>query len=101
VDAFFQQMQTPVEFHKEIGLGAANDAQQYRALGLMCLIYGGFIFLLVLIPNPLQGRLWMVFCSAVLLTVGGLLYLSYVRAKAAAHVASTTGDANETDIVVK
>ncbi len=73
VDEFFQQMRTPVDFHKEVGLGAANDAQQYRALGIMCLIYGGFILLLVLIPNPWHGRLWMMFCSAALLAVGGLL----------------------------
>jgi Na+/proline symporter len=84
VDAFFQQMRTPVEFHKEKDLGQANDGQQYRALGTMCLIYGGFVFLLVLIPNPWLGRLSMMFCSAALLGVGGLLYWSYLRAGGAA-----------------
>jgi hypothetical protein len=71
-----------VEFHKEVGLGAANDAQQYRALGIMCLIYGAFILLLVLIPNPWQGRLWMMFCSGALLGVGALLIWSYRRLQA-------------------
>lgn len=79
VDEFFRQMRTPVDFAREIGADAENDAQQYRTLGLMCLIYGAFVFLLVLIPNPLTGRLSMMFCSAALLAVGGLLYWNYLR----------------------
>ena len=59
---FFEQMKKPVDFAREVGPG--NDAQQYRTLGLMCLIYGAFIFLLVLIPNPPGGRLGMAFCAA-------------------------------------
>lgn len=74
VETFFKQMRTPVNFDQEMGAAAGNDAQQYRTLGLMCLIYGAFVVLLVLIPNPLSGRLSMLFCSASLLGVGGLLY---------------------------
>lgn len=93
VERFFRQMQTPVNFEKEIGADAGNDAQQYRTLGLMCLIYGGFVFLLVLIPNALLGRLSMMTCSGALLAVGGLLYWNYVRTqkltiKAAATLSS-------------
>lgn len=90
VDEFFQRMRTPVEFHKESDLGEANDGQQYRALGLMCLIYGGFVFLLVLIPNPWLGRLSMMFCSAALLAVGGLLYWSFLRTQAARRATEGT-----------
>jgi len=72
VDNFFQKMNTPVDFHKEEGAG--NDAQQYRTLGLMSLIYGGFITLLVLIPNSPRGRVGMFACAATMLCVGGLLY---------------------------
>jgi Na+/proline symporter len=82
VGRFFKEMQTPVEFDKELGTGPSNDAQQYRTLGLMCLVYGSFVFLLVLIPNPWLGRLSMMFCSAALLAVGGLLYWSYARTRA-------------------
>ena len=77
VDKFFTQMQTPVDFHKEEGKG--NDAQQYRTLGLMCLIYGAFISLLLLIPNSPLGRLGMFACAGTMLGVGGFLYWNYTR----------------------
>jgi hypothetical protein len=72
VEEFFRQTRTPVDFKKEIG--EDNDAQQCRLLGLLCLIYGGFIALLVLIPNPARGRLALLACSAMVLAVGGLLH---------------------------
>jgi hypothetical protein len=71
-EKFFEQMRTPVNFQKEEGAG--NDAQQYRTLGLMGLIYGAFISLLVLIPNSAGGRLGMFACAGTMLGVGGLLY---------------------------
>ena len=81
VEKFFQRMKTPVDFHKEEG--AANDAQQYRTLGLMSLIYGVFISLLVLIPNSPGGRAGMSACAAAMLGVGGLLYWNSRRVAAA------------------
>lgn len=96
VEEFFHQMQTPVDFDKESGAAAANDGQQYRTLGLMCLIYGAFIFLLVLIPNPWLGRLSMMFCSVALLVVGGLLYWNYVRLRNAAAALSGTPPESQT-----
>jgi solute:Na+ symporter, SSS family len=72
VEKFFEQMRTPVDFDKEVG--GANDPQQYRTLGLMCLVYGAFISLLVLIPNSLGGRLGMFTCAGAMLGVGALLY---------------------------
>ena len=72
VDGFFEQMRTPVNFAAEEGAG--NDAQQYRTLGTMALIYGAFVFLLVLIPNSWAGHLGMLACAGTMLGVGGLLY---------------------------
>ena len=77
VEKFFTQMQTPIDFHKEEGDG--NDAQQYRTLGIMALIYGAFISLLVLIPNSPLGRLGMFACAGTMLGVGGLLFWNYKR----------------------
>jgi Na+/proline symporter len=71
VDAFFEQISQPINFEKEIGAG--NDAQQYRTLGLLCLIYGSVISLLVLIPNTLPGRIGMVFCAGFMLGTGLVL----------------------------
>jgi hypothetical protein len=82
-------MRTPVDFHKEEGAG--NDAQQYRTLGLMSLVYGAFISLLVLIPNSPLGRLGMFACAATMLTVGGILYWNSRRLKSkAGHSPPTT-----------
>jgi len=80
VEGFFQRMKTPVDFQREEGAG--NDAQQYRTLGLMSLIYGGFISLLVLIPNAPLGRLGMFACAGTMIGVGALLYWNYRRLQA-------------------
>jgi hypothetical protein len=47
---------------------------QAKIMGVLCLIYGGFITLLALIPNPLIGRIAFVFCGAVMFGVGWLLH---------------------------
>jgi solute:Na+ symporter, SSS family len=79
VDEFFTQMKTPVDFQKEIG--EDNDAQQCELLGLLCLIYGGFVALLVLIPNPLGGRMALLACAGMVLIVGALLHLKARKLK--------------------
>jgi Na+/proline symporter len=80
VGKFFEQMHTPIDFHKEEGAG--NDAQQYRTLGLMSLVYGAFISLLVLIPNSPLGRLGMFACAGAMLAIGGLLFWKCKRLEA-------------------
>jgi Na+/proline symporter len=80
VERFFTQMETPIDFQKEEGDG--NDAQQYRTLGLLSLVYGAFISLLVLIPNSPLGRLGMFACAGTMLGVGGLLYWNYKHLRA-------------------
>ena len=67
---FFKQMDTPVldrEEHK------VTDARQRFLLGNLCLIYGGIIMLMALIPNPIQGRLCFIFCGGVVATTGFIL----------------------------
>jgi hypothetical protein len=71
VDRFFTEMHTPVDFAAEEGAG--SDNLQAKVMGMLCLIYGGFITLLALIPNPLIGRLAFVFCGGVMFGVGALL----------------------------
>src|ERR1041384_1861967 len=73
VEEFFTQMKRPVDFQKENG--EDNDEQQCRLLGVLCLIYGGFIALLVFIPNPLGGRVAILACAGMILVVGALLHL--------------------------
>ena len=82
VDGFFQRMNTPVDFEKEVG--GDNTAAQARLIGLMATIYGSFVLLLTLIPNPLAGRLGILACAATLLGVGGGLrwYARRLRSRA-------------------
>lgn len=68
VEAFFEQMRTPIDFKREIG--EESDSQQALVLGMLCLGYGGFISLLALIPNPLEGRLGFLFCGGLVFAIG-------------------------------
>ena len=72
MDKFFVAMATPIDFEKEIGAG--KDAVQSKTLGILCLIYGGFVTLMALVPNPLTGRLAFLFCGGLIGGVGWLLY---------------------------
>lgn len=73
VDKLFKDMNTPVDFASEIGEERDNSSQQAVTLGTLALIYGGGMLLLVLIPNPLSGRLAILGCAAIMLGVGVLL----------------------------
>lgn len=72
VDTFFTNMQTPINFEKEVG--EAKDQVQSSTLGILCLIYGSFVGLLTLVPNSLTGRLAFLFCGSLIGGVGLLLY---------------------------
>ena len=72
VDEFFTAIKTPIDFEKEVG--EAKDAVQSNTLGILCLIYGGFVTLMALVPNPISGRLAFLFCGGLIGGVGLLLY---------------------------
>lgn len=72
VEAFFAAMRTPIDFETEVG--EAKDHAQSRLLGILCFIYGGFVLLLMFVPNPMLGRSAFLFCGALIAGVGGLLY---------------------------
>jgi Na+/proline symporter len=68
VAGFFSRMNTAVDFEQEVG--GDNTASQARIIGIMASIYGSFVLLLTLIPNPLAGRLGILACATTLLGVG-------------------------------
>jgi hypothetical protein len=82
VDRFFQEMRTPVDFERE-EKSAGSDNAQAHVMGLLCLIYGGFITLLAIIPNPLIGRASFVFCGGVMFVVGFALHRAGTRGRRA------------------
>jgi len=68
---FGRRIGKPVDFAAEVG--GDNSAQQSRIMGVLALVYGGFVSLGILIPNPFSGRLAIAFCASVLLVAGFLL----------------------------
>ncbi|MBI2512104.1 MAG: transporter [Opitutae bacterium] len=70
VDAFFHNLETPVDKHGVQGV----QTSIYRLLGGLCLVYGAFILLLMLIPNSLTGRLCFLFCGGMIFAAGAVLH---------------------------
>lgn len=73
VDKFFKDMDTPIRQDENELSGYDNDARQYNVLGNLCLVYGIFISLLMLVPNPLKGRLCILICGSVVVGTGIIL----------------------------
>lgn len=69
VEGFFRQLETPVKPADTPGV----QTTVYRLLGTLCLVYGCFILLLLLIPNAWTGRLCFVVCGGVIFAAGTLL----------------------------
>lgn len=70
VDKFFTNLNTPVDKHGVEGVQTAI----YKLLGALCMVYGGFILLLMAIPNKGTGRLAFLFCGGVMFGVGWVLF---------------------------
>ena len=77
VEDFFQRLETPVgdlteeqvkENHKVVG-----------AIGALCMIFGSFVLLLLLVPNDNIRRLGFLFCGGIIVLVGWLLRRSAKR----------------------
>ncbi|MDO6488991.1 hypothetical protein Q4503_14900 [Colwellia sp. 6_MG-2023] len=73
VDKFFTNMKTPIDFEKEVGEG--NDLSQLTAIGRFGVAVAGFIALMLIIPNPLAGRI-VILVLAVTIGVISLLMLN-------------------------
>jgi solute:Na+ symporter, SSS family len=74
VDAFFATMHRPLS-ESETG-SEADVAQQSLRIGRTALLWGGFIALLLLIPNNWVGRLAILFCASFVAGVGAIIVAS-------------------------
>ena len=70
VDKFITNMKTPIDFKTEVG--AANDLAQLKVIGRFGLTVSAFIALMLIIPNPIGGRLAI---AALALIIGGISLL--------------------------
>ncbi|WP_274620387.1 sodium:solute symporter family transporter [Colwellia maritima] len=71
VDKFFTNMKTPINFEKEIG--ESNDLSQLTAIGRFGIAVAGFIALMLLIPNPLEGRIVILVLAAIIGVISVLM----------------------------
>ncbi|MFL3657037.1 MAG: sodium:solute symporter family transporter [Opitutales bacterium] len=81
VERFFEDLERPVDFEKEVGKD--NTAFQAKTVGWLALVYGGFVSVLLLVPNPIEGRIAIAGVALVMLGVGAGLtfYARRVLAK--------------------
>lgn len=70
VDQFFVEMATPINMEEEHLEEHESDSRQYLVLGRLCLIYGGFVMLLNIIPNTWESRIYISICGTLILTAG-------------------------------
>ena len=77
VEAFFQRMHTPVDFDREIG--RPSDPLQLRWLGTLTIVTGALLETLLLVPNPLSGRLLILAVGGFVIAVGLLMLWSARR----------------------
>jgi solute:Na+ symporter, SSS family len=72
VDSFFKTMRTPIDFEREEGPG--SDNLQTRVMGVLCMVYGGFILLMLLIPQESwTQRIPIAFCGGCMGFIGLIL----------------------------
>lgn len=77
IETFFKNLRTPIAEQK------SGDVQTsiYKLLGALCMVYGGFILLLMAIPNNGSGRLQFLFCGGVMFVVGWILFRKSKRSE--------------------
>jgi Na+/proline symporter len=80
---FYADMHRPVDFEKEVG--HANDREQLLLLGRLSAGLGVLLYLLLLIPNDLAGRLTIVGIATSIALIGAAMLLAarHTRRKAA------------------
>lgn len=66
IEELSQRLHTPVVSTED----RSSEEVIYRLLGKLCLFFGSFILFLLVIPNPIQGRLCFVFCGGAILIMG-------------------------------
>lgn len=74
VESFFEEMRTPIDLKGEGIAGWKEDRRHYHVMGVLCICYGGFILLGILLPNPLWGRAAFLFCGGSIASLGVLFY---------------------------
>jgi hypothetical protein len=71
VDSFITTMKTPIDFDAEVGAG--NDLAQLKIIGRFGGAIAVFIALMLIIPNPADGRLAIAALALIIGSVSALM----------------------------
>lgn len=71
VDKFFKTMKKTVDFEAEVG--EANDADQLSILGRFGIAIAAFIAFMLIIPNPIEGRLTIFALALIIGAISALM----------------------------
>lgn len=81
VDAFFVELNTPIDRAVEHEPDYEGDKRQYSVLSSLCLAYGGATLLLVAVPNETSDRLLILCCGGFVALIGVVLRVIGKRLK--------------------
>jgi len=95
IRGFYERMHTPVDFATEVGEG--NDSKQLIILGTFASIMGGFVCLLLLIPNELSGRLMVLFVAGFMLLIGLSMIFAGRRVEVREKLSMTENESKSND----
>ena len=79
VDSLFEDMRTPIVHDEDLLATEEHSAMQYRVLGLLSMLFGGFVLLGILIPNSPVGRICYFAVGGTIFGIGAGLYRVYLR----------------------
>jgi SSS family solute:Na+ symporter len=89
-ERFFRNMGSPIDTTAEPPTPRGDII--YWTLGTLCVIWGGFVTLLMLIPNPMGGRYCFMFVGGVLAATGIALLLAARRIRLRIRTAVRAAD---------
>ncbi|MEM8873554.1 MAG: transporter [Planctomycetota bacterium] len=76
-ERFLTKTRTPLTAEEQ---GVGIDSVQFKVMGVLCLVYGGFVMLLAVAPQAPAQRLACLFCGGFVVLVGLLLTRASARA---------------------
>ncbi|WP_136080903.1 sodium:solute symporter family transporter [Pontiella desulfatans] len=81
VEAFFEELNTPIDRSKDHEPDYESDKRQYSVLGNLCLAYGLLTLLLLAVPNEMRDRLLILACGGFVVLVGVILRAASLKTK--------------------
>lgn len=76
INNFYEKMETPLDEENAVSM---SENGKDNTMGNICIVYAVLLGFMILIPNPIQGRIAFFTCSIILFSIGFLLRKSTRR----------------------